>query len=159
MNGVNAVMASMSPANRARVAQVENQIVTSASSKTQDLLKSGVTAPLGFFDPVGFSTFTPEGRMLFFREAELKHGRVCMLAFLGIVVGENFHPLFGGNVDMPAGKHFTATGGDIFWVAAYLQTIFMIGFEEKRTSFPVIEGQFITGLRPNDNPETFAATG
>jgi len=159
MKGVNAVMASMSPANRARVEKAEVDMVTAATAKAEEVLKAGVTAPLGFFDPVGLSTDVSEGRLLFLREAELKHGRVCMLAFLGILVGENYHPLFGGNVDMPAGKHFTATGGDIFWVAAYLQTIFMIGFEEKRTAFPVIEGQFITGLKPNDNPETFAATG
>jgi hypothetical protein len=79
---------------------------------------AGVTAPLGFFDPLGFSkpgadpfgpldflNFTKnpsDGRIKFYREAELKHGRLAMLAALGFLVGESFHPLFGGNIDGPA---------------------------------------------------------
>merc|ERR1711985_184913 len=44
------------------------------------------------------------GQLLFYREAELKHGRVCMLAILGLIVGEShaFIPLLGGGI--PAGK-------------------------------------------------------
>lgn len=37
------------------------------------------------FDPCGFSTRYPEW-LPWFREAELKHGRVCMLAWVGLVV-------------------------------------------------------------------------
>ena len=113
----------------------------------------GITAPFGFFDPLGFTngcgtalerrharnsharaavriaTLTracirnashallrtrnfllaaprarsaSEGRVKFYREVELKHGRVAMLAALGFVVGEHFHPLWGGNVDVPS---------------------------------------------------------
>merc|ERR1719284_125073 len=62
----------------------------------------GVTEPLGFWDPLGFCSDEKltEGKLKFYREVELKHGRVGMLAALGFVVGENFHPLFGG----PLGK-------------------------------------------------------
>merc|ERR1719506_2412552 len=64
----------------------------------------GVTAPLGFFDPMGFCSAEDitEGKIKFYREVELKHGRVGMLAALGFLVGENFHPLFGGDIDVPA---------------------------------------------------------
>ena len=31
-----------------------------------------------------------------FREAELKHGRVAMLAVFGMITADKFHPLFGG---------------------------------------------------------------
>jgi len=56
----------------------------------------GVTKPLGFFDPFGFSKDASPETMLKFREAELKHGRVAMLACLGMITADTFHPLFGG---------------------------------------------------------------
>ena len=37
---------------------------------------AGVCDPLGFFDPVGFSRDASEGKIKFYREVELKHGRV-----------------------------------------------------------------------------------
>ena len=70
----------------------------------------GATAPLGFFDPLGFCTGgATEGRVRFLREAEVKHGRVAMLAALGFVVAEGFHPLFGGAVDVPSYIAFQQT--------------------------------------------------
>ena len=33
---------------------------------------------------------------------ELKHGRVAMLAALGFPIAEQFHPLFGGEIDVPS---------------------------------------------------------
>merc|ERR1712187_738504 len=62
----------------------------------------GVLPPLNWFDPLGFSTDIEKGRLLYFREAEIKHGRVCMSSSLGFVVGERYHPLFGGEVDDPS---------------------------------------------------------
>merc|ERR1712118_167135 len=78
---------------------------------------SGVTGPLGFFDPLGFSTDCSVGKLLFYREVELKHGRVGMLAALGILVGEQFHPLFGGDIDLPAYITFQFTPLQTFWPA------------------------------------------
>jgi len=49
---------------------------------------AGVTAPVGFFDPVGFTSDKSEGKVRFYREVELKHGRLGMLAALGFLVGE-----------------------------------------------------------------------
>ena len=75
----------------------------------------GVTAPLDYFDPLGFCNGVDEGRIRFYREVELKHGRVAMLAALGFVVGENFHPLFGGNIDVPSYIAFQQTPLQEFW--------------------------------------------
>merc|ERR1711871_305529 len=77
----------------------------------------GVTGPLGFFDPLGFCSADDitEGKIKFYREVELKHGRVGMLAALGFVVGENFHPIFGGNIDAPAYLAFQQTPLETFW--------------------------------------------
>merc|ERR1711997_1156516 len=48
----------------------------------------GVQAPVGFFDPVGFTKdgdeFTWERR----RSVEIKHGRICMLATMGYITPE-----------------------------------------------------------------------
>jgi light-harvesting complex I chlorophyll a/b binding protein 1 len=73
----------------------------------------------GFFDPWRFCSQEgiTEGKVKFFREAELKHARVGMLASLGFVVGENYHPLFGGNIDVPSLVAFQASPLQTFWPA------------------------------------------
>merc|ERR1719198_1226017 len=85
----------MSSADRAVVAKAADAV---KGMGAKELLKAGQTAPLGFWDPAGLATDASEGRILFFREAEIKHGRVCMLAFVGIFVGEQYHPLFGATL-------------------------------------------------------------
>jgi len=47
------------------------------------------------FDPLGFTNVASRGEMKRYREAEVTHGRVAMLASLGFIVAERFHPLFG----------------------------------------------------------------
>jgi len=79
--------------------------------------KAGISAPMGYFDPLGFSAQVSTGKLLFYREVEVKHGRVAMLASLGLLVGENFHPLFGGNIDAPAIYAFQQTPLETFWPA------------------------------------------
>merc|ERR1719316_971044 len=82
----------------------------------------GITGPLGLFDPLGFCSAddVTEGKIKFYREVELKHGRVGMLAALGFLVGENFHPLFGGDIDVPAYLAFQQTPLQTFWPAVVL---------------------------------------
>lgn len=46
----------------------------------------GVTAPLGFFDPAGFCKVGDEEGFRKLRIAELKHGRVAMMAAVGAVI-------------------------------------------------------------------------
>lgn len=55
----------------------------------------GVTAPVGFFDPLGLSANKSDETMRLYREAELKHGRVAMAACLGwYVTAAGVHPAF-----------------------------------------------------------------
>ena len=75
----------------------------------------GIAEPLGFFDPIGFTRDATEGRIRFYREVELKHGRVAMLAALGFPIAEQFHPLFGGEVDVPSYVAFQETPLLSFW--------------------------------------------
>ena len=53
------------------------------------------------WDPAGFGKLASPTTMKWFRASELKHGRVAMLAAFGFPVAEHFHPLFGGNIDVP----------------------------------------------------------
>jgi len=79
-------------------------------------LEAGVVNPVqGFWDPFGLSANVNEGQLLFFREAEIKHGRVCMLAALGFLVQEKFHPLFGGDIDIPSIQAFAQAPIALFW--------------------------------------------
>jgi len=57
----------------------------------------GALSPVGNFDPLGFAEGTPLGTMRQWREAEVQHGRVSMLAAVGLLVVEEpieYHPLF-----------------------------------------------------------------
>ena len=56
----------------------------------------GALPPVGFFDPLGLSQGKSDAEMKKIREAELKHGRLAMLASLGFLVAESFNPLFDG---------------------------------------------------------------
>jgi len=81
----------------------------------------GVSGPMDYFDPAGFiSTDGQEemskGKVLFYREAEIKHGRVAMLAALGFPLAEQFHPLFATD-DAPSFVAFQATPLQTFWPA------------------------------------------
>jgi len=49
------------------------------------------------FDPAGFLKGKSELEVNRYREAELTHGRVGMLASAGFLVQEKFHPLFSGD--------------------------------------------------------------
>jgi len=107
--GFKAAMANMDSKSKTLIARASTEVVNKVRSMP------GVLPPLGFFDPLGFSTNVPQGKLLFYREAEIKHGRLCMLACLGILVAEKFHPLFGGNIDAPAYIAFRDTSLEKFW--------------------------------------------
>jgi light-harvesting complex I chlorophyll a/b binding protein 1 len=79
---------------------------------------AGESAPFGFFDPLSLSAGKTDGEVKKIREAELKHGRVAMVAFLGIIVGENANPLFDGKISGPAIYQFQQADDLVsyFWV-------------------------------------------
>merc|ERR1719310_1092467 len=83
----------------------------------------GITAPMGYFDPLGFSTKCSLGTLLFWREAELKHGRLGMLASLGIIAGEKFGPILGAK-SVPAAVALQDTPMGKFWWAILLLVSF-----------------------------------
>lgn len=88
----------------------------------------------GFFDPLDFATNKTKGKILFYREVELKHGRIAMLASVGFLVAENWHPLWGGTVDVPSYVAFQSTPLQVFWpavvsVIAFLEIFSVFSFQ------------------------------
>merc|ERR1719247_3072742 len=69
----------------------------------------GAQPPFGFFDPVGFTKGISDEQLRWYRAAELKHGRVCMLAFTGWLVQSVNHVSFAGTIDS-AGTSFKQIG-------------------------------------------------
>lgn len=65
----------------------------------------GSVSPMGNFDPLGLTTDMDLTEVKRYREAEVTHGRVAMLAVVGFLVAESFHPLFGGQISGPAIRH------------------------------------------------------
>ena len=57
----------------------------------------GNIAPAGNFDPANLLEGTPKEEVYRWREAELTHGRVGMLASAGFLVQEFWHPLFSAD--------------------------------------------------------------
>eukprot|EP00310_Coccolithus_braarudii_P013310 CAMPEP_0183352936 /NCGR_PEP_ID=MMETSP0164_2-20130417/31685_1 /TAXON_ID=221442 /ORGANISM="Coccolithus pelagicus ssp braarudi, Strain PLY182g" /LENGTH=229 /DNA_ID=CAMNT_0025525511 /DNA_START=48 /DNA_END=737 /DNA_ORIENTATION=+ len=108
----------------------------------------GISGPLGFFDPAGFCApdngaegSASEGKVRFYREVELKHGRVAMLAALGFPLAEQFHPLFGGGVDVPSYIAFQQTPLQTFWPVV----VGAIAIIEVFSIFPAFENPNIEG--------------
>jgi hypothetical protein len=50
----------------------------------------GITMPIGLFDPLGFSNGASAEALQWYREAELKHGRVAMAAVVAFL--ETYQP-------------------------------------------------------------------
>ena len=112
---------------------------------TERLGGVGVTAPFAEgFDPLGLASRADAGEFNKWREAELKHGRVAMLAVPGFFIAEDFHPLFpnlpGDEASIDAMQDTLETGRELPILAAFILGI--AAFEslsfpnyEKPTSF------------------------
>jgi len=77
----------------------------------------GAVAPLGFFDPLNLATKADINTLKRYREAELTHGRVAMLATVGILVGEAVEGssfLFDASIKGPAITHLAQVPAP-FW--------------------------------------------
>jgi len=122
---VQKVFASMDPVHQNTVKKLSKEVIVRAESLV-DTIKleemAGITAPFGFLDPLGMSNGKGSSDLYFFREVELKHGRLAMLGTLGIVVAEKFHPLYGANADWTnaAEYHIKPVLLEKFWPATVL---------------------------------------
>jgi Chlorophyll A-B binding protein len=94
----------------------------------------GNTGPLGFFDPLGLC---PDSEKKFkrYRESELKHGRVAMIAVLGVLVGESGFNFFGEDITGPAIFQYQQAEG---YFTAWSYNV--VGFTAVVEAFNIITG-------------------
>ena len=96
-----AIIASLIAGAAAFAPAQTGKATTSLSAFENEL---GVQPPLGFFDPLGLLDDADQERFDRLRYVEIKHGRICQLAFLGqIVTRAGIH--LSGNIDY-AGNSF-----------------------------------------------------
>merc|ERR1712232_135919 len=114
----------------------------------------GVTAPFGFFDPLGLTPDTKE-ELYLFREAELAHGRVAMMGTLGFLVQSHFAPIFdmdGAPVIRHLDKVLMTENGQLV-SSCLLLAIFFSEFYRARTGWvePDVEMRTLReGYLPGD---------
>merc|ERR1712071_871 len=110
-----AVLTAALVASAAAFAPAPMKASTSAL-KAADL--NGALDPVGFFDPLGFAEKANDATLKRYREAELTHGRVSMLAVIGFLVGEQVEGssfLFDASVSGPAISHLGQVP-TFFWI-------------------------------------------
>lgn len=110
--------------------------VTSSARQMAFESELGVQDPLGFFDPLGLLEDADQERFDRLRYVEVKHGRICMLAFLGqIVTRAGIH--LPGSIDL-AGNSFDSfpngiaafIGPNAIPQAGLAQIVLLAGFLE-----------------------------
>ena len=113
----------------------------------------GVQPPLGFFDPLGLLDDADQERFDRLRYVEVKHGRICQLAFLGNIITR-------AGVHLPGDIDYSGTAFDSIpngWAAVgaipqagLLQIIAFVGFLEL-----VVMKDSANGAEPGDFPGDF----
>jgi hypothetical protein len=88
----------------------------------------GVLAPTGYFDPAKLSYGISADTFAQYRTAELKHGRVAMLAVLGYVATETYHFPFDIAPGIPCSSIPSGIAAiDAIPFLGWAQIIFLIG--------------------------------
>jgi len=105
-------MARVAAAAGAAVLGAEEAAAPPPPPPFQPAEQLGAMAPLGFFDPLGFTSVGDEAGFNKLRASELKHGRVAMMASVGLV-GQHFIK-FPGFEKTPAGLGAMGTGEGVF---------------------------------------------
>ena len=145
MKFVSALALIGSAAAFAPVATNNKATSTSLNFSAEDL--PGALPPVGFWDPLGFADKADEATLKRYREAELTHGRVAMLAVVGFLVGEKVEGssfLFDSQITGPAITHL-AQVPTIFWG---LLSIAIGAAEYKRSTIGWVEPEKVPVAQP-----------
>ena len=106
---MNLAITSLLVGSAAAFAPAMNKALSTAMNAFTVDNMPGALAPMGFFDPLGFAEKADEKTLKRYREAEVTHGRVAMLAVVGFFVGEAVEGssfLFDAQITGPAITHF-----------------------------------------------------
>jgi len=143
-------------------------------SKAQTPLRAfeselGVQAPVGFWDPVGFTNDGDEASFKRRRSVEIKHGRICMLATMGYITPE-ITGKFPGYLSPSAGLKFEDIPNGLAAIskvpgAGWLQIVayfgfceFSGGFDDYKTGTPGDYGwTVLTSSDPEEKTKKLAA--
>merc|ERR1711963_1063458 len=129
----------------------------------------GVQAPVGFFDPIGFTKDGDEFSFKRRRSVEIKHGRICMLATMGYITPEITGKLPGylspsaglKFADIPNGLGAISKVPTLGWaqIAAYFGFVeFSGGFEDYKTGTPGDYGfKVLTSSDPAEKTKKLSA--
>ena len=114
---------------------------------------SGDIAPTGFFDPFGLSNGKDALTLKQWREAEIKHGRVCMLAAVGLLTQEILKNPIG--IDGPAIRHLDLIDDEFpeFGELFLLLAAFIEGWSIKKRYEPKgspLQGYLLPDVAPGD---------
>ena len=137
----------------AAFAPASQQASTTALSMSEYAGEVGALPPTGFFDPLKLSKGISPERFDLYRTAELKHGRVAMLAVVGYVVPEFYR--FPGEVayglkfaDVPNGLAAIEGVPSLGWA----QIVAFVGSVE----YAGVLGDFEIG-KPDFTPDVLAS--
>lgn len=107
----------------------------------------GALPPVGIWDPLGFAAKADEPTLKRYREAELTHGRVAMLASIGFLVGEAVEGssfLFDASIHGPAISHLAQVPAP-FWA---LLTVFIGAAEQTRAEIGWVDPKDVPVAKP-----------
>jgi light-harvesting complex I chlorophyll a/b binding protein 1 len=99
----------------------------------------GVSAPFGYWDPAGLLKDADDNKINYFRELEIKNGRVAMLAALGYAVAEKYHPFYTGE-EKGAISGLASFGGDGY------DARFDVGFTRALTAVDQLNAKYVIAI-------------
>lgn len=135
------VFSSMTPFNQDKVRNVRKAIIAKVAEyetpkgEAEISLDTmpGAIQPLGYWDPFKLGEMASPNVLYYWREAELKNGRVAMLATIGIFAADN-----GIRPWWPAGKEFVSSVSSHMGANpnVWLTLLVAVGFLEIGSGFP-----------------------
>ena len=153
-----ACVSGFSPST-ARKAPMTSLFMSSADPKIDFSKSAGVSSPFGFWDPAGISTYLSQVEFNKVQESEIKHGRIAMLAVLGVAIGEFGGAGFLSGVTGPAIYQYQqadniipAFSANVVGLTLAIEGFNIIGPWSEEAGWGQIPMAGVANLKPNNIP-------